>query len=233
MPTQDISSFSNSIVPQATQSTVENVKKLLPIIVTSAKNLTYNPDLHFERQPEPQSSLPPINENPIVSNARKILSWVNKPSITREVSYHSAGRGLDPMALRMAIVGQESGGDYSAISTHTDSRGNHSYGKYQILGSNIPVWTKEALGKSMTPSQFLKDTSAQDKVFAWHLSNLMQKYGNINDIASVYFSGGPYEKNKMKKDKSGLTVEKYALQISEKYRKAASQLRPSSKELQS
>jgi hypothetical protein len=133
-----------------------------------------------------------------------------------EISY-SRETEINPNALKEAIVGQESGGDYNAISTHTDSRGNHSYGKYQILGTNIPQWTMEALGQKMNIRQFLRSQEAQDKVFAWHIGNLIKKYGNINDIASVYFSGGAYAKNKDKKDASGKTVAEYASDINRRY----------------
>ena len=47
--------------------------------------------------------------------------------------------------LQDAIGQYESGGDYTAVGKKTAS-GDQAYGKYQIMGSNIPAWTQQALG---------------------------------------------------------------------------------------
>ena len=63
-----------------------------------------------------------------------------------------------------AISGIESGGNYSALGPKTKS-GDQAYGKYQVMGANIPQWSQEALGKPLTPDQFLADPAAQDAIF--------------------------------------------------------------------
>jgi len=60
------------------------------------------------------------------------------------------------------IAAKESGGNYRATGDWND--GDRAYGKYQIMGNNIPSWTQRYLGKSLTPQQFLKREKAQDKV---------------------------------------------------------------------
>lgn len=95
-----------------------------------------------------------------------------------------------PQSRRAAIAGIESGGNYAAIGPRTSS-GDHGYGKYQVMGANIPAWTKEVLGKAMTPKQFLADTAAQDKVFDVKFGQAAAKYGNEEDAASVWFTGRP------------------------------------------
>lgn len=207
----------------------------------SIHNMIDNPNLHFERnKPQQVQTINPVSpvSNPVTDRVMKIIGWIkNAPNpLGTEVSYQSQNQRINTQALRAAISSQESGGDYSAISKHTSQSGIHSYGRYQILGSNIPQWTKEALGKTLTVKQFLKDPKAQDAVFMWHINNLSKKYGNINDIASVYFSGGPYEKNRKKADKSGLTVEEYAASLSKRYQDEVNritQLANSPKPLQS
>jgi murein DD-endopeptidase MepM/ murein hydrolase activator NlpD len=74
-----------------------------------------------------------------------------------------------------AIAQQESGGNYGALGSYVG--GDRAYGKYQIMGNNVPNWTKSALGTSMTPEQFLKDKSAQDATARYHLWNYYKNYG--------------------------------------------------------
>lgn len=91
---------------------------------------------------------------------------------------------------RNAIGSVESDNDYGALGPETDS-GDRAYGRYQVMGANIPQWTQRHLGTSMTPQQFLKDHDAQDRVFDGETSNAYQKYGNLDDVTSTWFSGRP------------------------------------------
>lgn len=91
---------------------------------------------------------------------------------------------------RNAIGSVESDNDYTALGPVTD-RGDRAYGRYQVMGANIPEWTKKHLGVEMTPDQFLADQSAQDKVFDGVTSGYHKKYGNIDDVTSSWFSGRP------------------------------------------
>lgn len=91
---------------------------------------------------------------------------------------------------RNAIGKVESDNNYAALGPETDD-GDRAYGRYQVMGKNIPEWTQRHLGTSMTPQQFLKDTDAQDKVFDGETSSHFKKYGNLNDVTSTWFSGRP------------------------------------------
>lgn len=89
-----------------------------------------------------------------------------------------------------AIAGIETPGSkdpYAAIGPVTRT-GARAYGKYQVMDFNIPTWTKEVLGKEMTPQQFLAAPDAQEQVFN-------QKFGqgaaNPQDAASMWFTGKP------------------------------------------
>ncbi|MCF1485030.1 hypothetical protein FS800_23155 [Agrobacterium vitis] len=97
---------------------------------------------------------------------------------------------LDLSAYRKAISSIESGGNYSALGPVTAS-GDRAYGAYQVMGSNIPSWTKSALGTSMTPNEYLGNSQAQDAVFNKYFGASVSKYGNAQDAASVWFSGKP------------------------------------------
>lgn len=61
------------------------------------------------------------------------------------------GNGVAMPSYANAIANIESrgSGDYGARGPQTAS-GDRAYGKYQVMGANIPSWTQAALGRSMT-----------------------------------------------------------------------------------
>jgi hypothetical protein len=101
----------------------------------------------------------------------------------------AAGPGGDKMAdYGNAIKSIEShGGNYSDIGPVTRS-GDRAYGAYQVMGANIPAWTKSATGTAMTPQQFLADKAAQDAVFNQQFGQATQKYGPTG-AANWWFTG--------------------------------------------
>src|SRR5258707_3578572 len=78
----------------------------------------------------------------------------------------------------------ESGGNYNVVNSIG------AVGAYQVMKANIPEWTKQALGYSMTWQQFRDDPSAQDKVAAYKIGNFYHRYG-AEGAASMWFSGQP------------------------------------------
>lgn len=122
----------------------------------------------------------------------------------------------DPVsAASNAILGNESQGSYtttSAVLPSGSAKGQRSYGKYQVLQSNIPSWTKQYYGQSLTPEEFLSNPAAQEAVQKGKIGDLWNKYGNIQDVASVYFTGVPYAQavQEGRKDQAtGMTVQAY------------------------
>lgn len=107
-----------------------------------------------------------------------------------------------------AISGIESGGNYSAVGPATKS-GDKAYGKYQVMGANIPSWTKDALGYSMTPDQFLNSPAAQDAVFKYKFGQYADKYG-ATGAAKAWFGGEKGMNNPNASDVYGTTVQSYA-----------------------
>jgi len=87
----------------------------------------------------------------------------------------------------------ESGGNYGAIGPDVKRKDgvDRAYGKYQVMGANIPSWTKQALGRSLTPQEFLNDKDAQEAVFEDQFKRNIAKYGSLEDAVSVWFSGRP------------------------------------------
>ena len=56
-------------------------------------------------------------------------------------------------------------------------RGDYPYGKYQVMGENIPKWTKQYVGREMTPQEFLADPDAQETVANGQGGKYLAKYG--------------------------------------------------------
>lgn len=96
-----------------------------------------------------------------------------------------------------ALAAVESSGKYDAMGPLVQKgmyKGDRAYGKYQVMGKNIPSWTKAAFGVSMTPEEFLANPSAQDAVAAYQMQKSYDKYGTWEDAASVWFTGRPISK---------------------------------------
>ncbi|WP_457797635.1 hypothetical protein [Methylocystis sp. S23] len=121
--------------------------------------------------------------------ARKALGGIG--GMTGGVTPNPAGSSASPNSYRDAIASIESkgSGDYSALGPVTG--GDRAYGRYQVMGKNVPQWTLQALGHSLTPDQFLADPAAQDKTFDTIFGGYVQKYGNPQDAASMWFTGKP------------------------------------------
>ena len=86
---------------------------------------------------------------------------------------------MDVYAQAIANI-ESHGGDYSALGTTIKSgphAGARAYGKYQVMDFNIPDWTKEVLGRAMTPEEFRADPRAQEAVFRAKFGQLVARYG--------------------------------------------------------
>lgn len=122
----------------------------------------------------------------------------------------SAGDDTDRSSK--AIAGIESGGDYSSVGPITKT-GDKAYGKYQVMGANIPEWTQTALGKPMTADQFLADPQAQEAVFKHKFGEYTQKYGP-EGAAKAWFAGEKGMSNPNAKDMLGTSVADYGRRFS-------------------
>jgi hypothetical protein len=107
-----------------------------------------------------------------------------------------------------AIASIESGGKYDILGPVTKT-GDRAYGKYQVMGANVPQWTKAHLGQEMTPQAFLADPKAQDAVFNGQFGQYAQKYGP-EGAAKAWFAGEKGMNNPNARDQLGTTVSSYA-----------------------
>jgi hypothetical protein len=99
-------------------------------------------------------------------------------------------------------------GGYSALGPLLKN-GNQALGAYQIMKSNLPSWSTEAFGSPMSVSDFMSNPAAQDAIFNKQFGNLLSKYGNPQDAASAWFTGGPLSSGAGKMDILGTTGSQY------------------------
>jgi hypothetical protein len=116
---------------------------------------------------------------------------------------------LDLNAAKSSIASIESvgSGGYAATGPK-QGNGDVALGKYQVMASNVPSWTKQALGQSLTPQQFLASPAAQERTFEVMFGNAAQKYGAAG-AANWWFTGSP-NPNPNVSDSNGTTASDYA-----------------------
>jgi len=114
-----------------------------------------------------------------------------------------------------AIAAIESGGKYDKLGPVTKT-GDRAYGKYQVMGANVPQWTRTHLGQEMTPDQFLASPEAQDAVFKGQFGQYASKYGP-EGAAKAWFAGERGMNNPNAKDQLGTSVQAYADKFSRGY----------------
>jgi hypothetical protein len=95
------------------------------------------------------------------------------------------GSGGNLQSFINAIVGQESGGSYGAVN-----KSSGALGKYQIMPGNISSWSQQALGRSITPSQFLSSPQLQDTIAQKQLGNYYNQYGPAGAAVAWYAGEG-------------------------------------------
>lgn len=122
-------------------------------------------------------------------------------------SHSLGGPGRATREDAAAISRIESGGRYDAVGPQTDH--GRAYGRYQVMEYNIPAWTKEILGRSMTPQEFLHSRAAQDEVFAVKFGQYKDLYGD-EGAARAWFGGpGHARAGGSDRDVLGTSVEDY------------------------
>jgi hypothetical protein len=128
------------------------------------------------------------------------------PNPLANVQPMAMGSDLDRAAN--AITSIESGGRYDALGPVTKS-GDRAFGRYQVMGENIPSWTEQYAGRRMTPQEFLASQEAQDAVFRGEFGRLKQKHGP-EGAARAWFAGEGGMNNPNARDILGTSVADYS-----------------------
>jgi hypothetical protein len=207
---------------------LNNWQKDFNDILKSGLNQTGQNSQQGQSNQQQQQSLPKVGVNPNTGQQVNYQDFVqaakqaNPNATPQQIDQYwqqkygqgqqqSNNQGPNTDKLQRAIGMHESGGNYQAIGPRTKD-GDQAYGAYQIMGKNIAKWTREILGKPMTPKEFLADPVAQDKVAQAKLAQLKQQYGNDNDAAAVWFSGRPASGNNSR-DVTGTSVPQYVQSV--------------------
>lgn len=151
--------------------------------------------------------------------ARQINVGVNLPNVTINGPQGGGGNINVPQAtgsfakFLQAISGQESGGNYNSRN-----RSSGAMGKYQIMPGNLggrhSGWDYEALGRDVTPAQFMASPQLQEAIAQYKLQQYFKKYGPWG--AAVAWYAGPGAVNRANKNKSQgayPTINQYANSI--------------------
>lgn len=86
-----------------------------------------------------------------------------------------------------AISSIESSGNYGAVGPSSPTMGR-ALGKYQVIEANIGPWSQEALGRTVTPEEFLANPQLQDAIFNKKFGDYVQKFGP-SGAAQAWFAG--------------------------------------------
>lgn len=96
-----------------------------------------------------------------------------------------------------AIAAQESGGNYSVVNAYG------AVGKYQVLKSNIPGWSKQVLGYSITWQKFRDTPALQEKIVSGILKGYFDKWGPRGAAAAWYAGPGNHNLDMSTASQSG------------------------------
>lgn len=130
--------------------------------------------------------------------------------------YSGGGGGGNFDRFLHAIKMQESGGRYGARGIPT--KGSRALGAYQIMGFNLPSWSKKVLGRRVSEREFMSSPKIQDQIAAGVLRGYYNKWGAGGAAAAWY--GGPgagakYARGVRNKGKQygGPSIAKYVKQV--------------------
>lgn len=123
-------------------------------------------------------------------------------------------QGSDMGRAGGAISGIESGGRYDALGPVT--KGDRAYGKYQVMGANIPNWTAKYYGQPLSPAEFLANPQAQEAVFQGEFGRLSAKYGP-EGASRAWFAGEGGMNDPNRRDVLGTSVAQYGSKFANAY----------------
>lgn len=155
-----------------------------------------------QTMPAPQSGLAGIGQQLGLYTPGQATPKVGGSSLPAFAQNGEIGR------YASAIQSNESGGNYGIVGP-THPKYGRALGAYQVMESNLPSWSREALGREVSPDEFLKNPQIQDAIFQKKFGQAVAKYGNPQDAASVWFTGRPLAQGANARDSLGTTGQRY------------------------
>lgn len=109
--------------------------------------------------------------------------------------------------LKAAIIEQESGANVSLLNPDSGA-----IGLGQVMPENVPAWTKQCLGRELTPAEFQNDAKAQNEVIDckleqyWKTAKSSTTDEKVRDVAAIWYAGNAAAKNSSAPQPYGNTV---------------------------
>jgi hypothetical protein len=115
-----------------------------------------------------------------------------------------------------ALARGESGGekDPYAVVGPKSRKGDFPYGKYQVMGANVPSWSEEAGLGRLTPKEFLASPEAQEAVVKHKFREYLNKSGSPEKAAAMWFGGPDYASHMGARDVLGTSIPQYMSRFS-------------------
>lgn len=162
--------------------------------------------------PPPEiGSTAPIEPRPVQTTSFVRPPDVDVPPPQGEIPFEGPMPDPRVQARMRALSGIETGGSRSPYTEEgaVTRSGDQAQGKYQIMGKNVPGWTKEALGYPLTPEEFRAHPNAQEITARQRLGGYVDKYGE-EGAARAWYGGERGMRNLGARDVHGrLTVADY------------------------
>jgi hypothetical protein len=177
-----------------------NLTALQNLIGTIGQSGSYTPQMRLPK-PKPPAALQPFAGLPAGIGTNTGVTAGTTPV------------GGDLGRLMRAIRGQESSGNYGAYNGDSGASG-----AYQILSSNIPEWSQEALGHQISQAQFMSSPQLQDAIARYKLNQLMNSRGMAGAVATWYGGDWGYHHMYDKRPQNGYpSMYDYVMSVLGKY----------------
>lgn len=159
------------------------------------ENATYNTDI-INSLLGGTSAAPAASAMPVTTGAGAELAATNPAS------------GMDAYRNAIASIESAGSGDYSAVGPTNPNLGR-ALGRYQIMEANIGPWSQEALGRAVTPDEFLANPQLQDAIFDKKFGSYVEQFGP-EGAAQAWFAGPGGVGKLDRKDALGTSVAAYS-----------------------
>lgn len=123
-----------------------------------------------------------------------------------------AAPAQSPYADAIASIESAGSGNYRAVGPATRT-GDRALGRYQIMGQNIRPWSKEVLGREVTPTEFMANPQLQDQIFNAKFGSYVDRYGP-EGAARAWFAGEKGMNDPNRRDVLGTSVAQYGAKFS-------------------
>ncbi len=119
---------------------------------------------------------------------------------------------MRPFRDAIASIESDGSGGYAAVGP-THPQLGRALGRYQIMEANIGPWSREVLGREVTPEEFMANPQLQDAIFDGKFGGYVQQFGP-EGAAQAWFAG-PGGVGKMdRQDSLGTSVAEYTQKFS-------------------